>query len=65
MVARPVTAPRKEPRQERAKATVDAILSATARILVKEGYDRASTNRVAEAAGVSVGSLYAILATVY
>ncbi len=58
MTARPVTTPRKEPRQERAKVTVDAILSATARILVKEGYDRASTNRIAEAAGVSVGSLY-------
>jgi len=58
MTARPITTPRKEPRQERAKVTVDAILSATARILVKEGYDRASTNRIAEAAGVSVGSLY-------
>src|SRR5262249_13051879 len=28
------------------------------RVLVKEGYDRASTNRIAEAAGVSIGSLY-------
>ncbi len=58
MPPRPATEPRKEPRQERARATVDAILSATARILVKEGYDRASTNKIAEAAGVSVGSLY-------
>jgi AcrR family transcriptional regulator len=58
MAARPVTEPRKEPRQARARATVDAILAATARILVKEGYERASTNRIAEAAGVSVGSLY-------
>jgi AcrR family transcriptional regulator len=58
MAPRTVTSPRKEPRQERAKATVDAILLATARILVKDGYDRASTNRVADAAGVSVGSLY-------
>jgi AcrR family transcriptional regulator len=58
MPPRPLTAPRKEPRQERARATVDAILSATARILVKEGYDRASTNRIALEAGVSVGSLY-------
>ena len=58
MTARPATTPRKEPRQERAKATVDAILSATARLLVREGYDRASTNRIAEAAGVSIGSLY-------
>jgi AcrR family transcriptional regulator len=37
---------------------VDAILSATARILCGTGYDRASTNRIALAAGVSVGSLY-------
>src|SRR5215510_14243891 len=37
---------------------VDALLEATARVLVKEGYDRASTNRIAEAAGVSIGSLY-------
>jgi AcrR family transcriptional regulator len=58
MPPRPLTRPRKEPRQERARVTVDAILSATAHILVKEGYDRASTNRIALAAGVSVGSLY-------
>jgi AcrR family transcriptional regulator len=38
--------------------TVDALLEATARILVKEGYDRASTNKIAETAGVSIGSLY-------
>ncbi|HEY1584191.1 MAG TPA: TetR/AcrR family transcriptional regulator, partial [Polyangia bacterium] len=34
------------------------ILAATARVLVKEGFDRASTNRIAEQAGVSIGSLY-------
>jgi AcrR family transcriptional regulator len=38
--------------------TVDALLEATARILVREGFDKASTNRIAEVAGVSVGSLY-------
>ncbi|HEX4339541.1 MAG TPA: TetR/AcrR family transcriptional regulator [Polyangiaceae bacterium] len=38
--------------------TVDAILKATAHILVKEGYDRASTNKIAATAGVSIGSLY-------
>jgi AcrR family transcriptional regulator len=37
---------------------VDALIEATARILVREGFDRASTNRIAEVAGVSVGSLY-------
>lgn len=53
-----LTTARKKPAQERSKATVDAILDATARVLRKEGYDRASTNRIAEAAGVSIGSLY-------
>jgi AcrR family transcriptional regulator len=57
-LTRLVTTPRKEPRQARSQATVDAILTATARVLVKHGYDHASTNRIAEAAGVSVGSLY-------
>ena len=38
--------------------TVDALIEATARILVREGFDKASTNRIAEEAGVSVGSLY-------
>jgi AcrR family transcriptional regulator len=52
------TNPRKLPQQERARATIDALLGATARILKKEGFDKASTNRIAEAAGVSVGSLY-------
>ncbi len=58
MATRPRTNPRKSPTQNRSKVTVDAILGATARILKKEGYDRASTNKIAEAAGVSVGSLY-------
>ncbi len=52
------TSPRKSASQERSRSTVDALLVATARILVKEGYDRASTNRIAEVAGVSIGSLY-------
>lgn len=52
------TTPRKQPRQARSRATVDAILEATAQVLVKEGYEGTSTNRVAERAGVSVGSVY-------
>jgi len=51
-------APRKRPKQARSRATFDAILEAGARVLVQEGYDRASTNRIAEVAGVSIGSLY-------
>jgi AcrR family transcriptional regulator len=52
------TAPRKRPRQERSEATVDAILEAAARVFASEGYEAATTNRIAEAAGTSVGSLY-------
>lgn len=50
--------PRKEPSQDRSRATVDTIIDAAARILVKDGYDAFTTNRVAEKAGVSIGSLY-------
>lgn len=52
------TSPRKEPRQERARATVAAILQTAAHILEKEGPDALNTNRIAKDAGVSVGSLY-------
>jgi AcrR family transcriptional regulator len=58
MPRRPVTKPRKSASQERSRATVAALVEATARILVREGFDKASTNRIAEVAGVSVGSLY-------
>lgn len=49
---------RKEPRQARAQATVHAILEATVQVLDREGLEAATTTRVAEVAGVSVGSLY-------
>jgi AcrR family transcriptional regulator len=52
------TAPRKRPRQDRSEATVDAILEAAAREFASEGYEAATTNKIAEAAGTSVGSLY-------
>jgi AcrR family transcriptional regulator len=58
MARRPLTKPRKAASQERSRATVDALVEATARILVREGFDKASTNRIADVAGVSVGSLY-------
>jgi AcrR family transcriptional regulator len=50
--------PRKTPTQARAHATVEAILAATKKVLVSAGYEAASTNRIAEVAGVSIGSLY-------
>jgi AcrR family transcriptional regulator len=37
---------------------VESILIAAARVFVKHGYAKATTNRIAEAAGISVGSLY-------
>jgi AcrR family transcriptional regulator len=49
---------RRAPAQARSKATVEAILEAAARILRREGEDALTTNRIAEVAGVSVGSLY-------
>lgn len=58
MARSPLTEPRKHAAQKRSRATVDALIEATARILVTEGFEKASTNRIAETAGVSIGSLY-------
>ncbi len=58
MPRRPRTEPKKQAKQDRSRATVDAILTATSRILVQVGYDKTSTTRIAAKAGISVGSLY-------
>jgi AcrR family transcriptional regulator len=50
--------PRKPAKQQRSRVTIDAILEATARIVGQVGLDRATTNRIAELAGESIGSLY-------
>ncbi len=50
--------PRKLPRQRRSRETVGVILEAAAQIFERSGYHAATTNRIAERAGVSVGSLY-------
>lgn len=50
--------PRKAPRQGRSQATVDTILAAATRVLSRESLAGFNTNRVAEVAGVSVGSVY-------
>src|SRR3954469_21497877 len=50
--------PRKKPRQQRATVTVDTIFEATIQVLLAHGFDKASTIRIAERAGVSVGTLY-------
>ena len=49
---------RKIPLQNRSKATVSAVLEAGARLFLSIGYEKSSTNKIAELAGVSVGSLY-------
>ena len=49
---------RKQPRQARAQTTVHAILEATVQVLERGGPDAATTTRIAEVAGVSVGTLY-------
>lgn len=55
----PVTLkPRKMPIQARAAATVDAIFLATIQVLLAERRQRLTTTRVAQRAGVSVGTMY-------
>ena len=49
---------RKAPNQARSRATVEAIVHAGARVLADRGWAGFTTNRVAEVAGVSIGSLY-------
>lgn len=53
-----LNSPRKSPVQARSIATVEAILDASIQVLLREGIDRCTTTRVAERAGVSVGTLY-------
>jgi len=50
--------PRRFPKQARSEATVEAILEAAAQIFERYGYAAGTTNRIAERAGVSIGSLY-------
>lgn len=57
-MATPRLTPRKKPRQARSQALVEAALVATERVLAEEGFEAMTTNRVAEVAGISVGSLY-------
>jgi AcrR family transcriptional regulator len=52
------TSRRRQPKQRRALQTVDAVLDAVVRVLKREGFDAVTTNRIAEVAGVSIGSVY-------
>ena len=49
---------KKTPTQARSEATIDAILMAASKLLFETGYERTTTNKIAEVAGVSIGSLY-------
>src|ERR1700689_3550935 len=51
-------ATRRAPVQERAQVTVEAMLDATIKLLKREGASSITTNRIAETAGLSIGSLY-------
>jgi AcrR family transcriptional regulator len=50
--------PKKWPRQARSKASFDAMIEAAAQLLSAAPYDELTTNRIAERAGVSIGTLY-------
>lgn len=49
---------RKGPQQKRAKLTVDSIMSAALELIGRDGFHTLTTTRIAERAGVGVGSLY-------
>lgn len=49
---------RRQPKQGRARQTVEAVLDAVIRVLKREGFEAITTNRIAEVAGVSIGSVY-------
>ncbi len=50
--------PRKQPVQQRSRVTVESILTAAAQVFEEQGYAAGTTNRIAERAGVSIGTLY-------
>lgn len=50
--------PRKQPVQARSAATIEALHTAVIQVLIREGLSRCTTTRIAERAGMSVGSVY-------
>lgn len=63
MPTRTAKRPRRKAKQERSRETVRALLEAAARVLEQHGYAKATTNRIAAAAGASVGTLYEYFAS--
>jgi AcrR family transcriptional regulator len=57
-ISRDPLSPRKLPLQGRSEATVEAILQAATQVFERYGYAAGTTNRIAERAGVSIGSVY-------
>jgi AcrR family transcriptional regulator len=49
---------RRQPKQRRARVTVEAVLDSVAKVLKRDGVDAITTNHIAEVAGVSIGSIY-------
>ena len=58
MPPKPVKPARRRAKQQRARETIAVIREAAAQVLLREGYARATTNRIADVAGVSVGTIY-------
>jgi len=58
MPQNPNFTPKKWPKQARSRLSFDAMVDACARILRKEGYEGLTTNHIAKAAGVGIGTLY-------
>lgn len=56
--SKPPADQRRSPRQSRSRATWEAIVEAAVQILERRGPEGLNTNRIAERAGVSVGSVY-------
>src|SRR5215475_9605216 len=53
-----IVSQRRKPTQARARATIDMIFEATARIIERDGMAALNTNRIAERAGIGIGTLY-------
>jgi AcrR family transcriptional regulator len=56
--APPANLKRRRPQQQRARQTVEVILDAVSEVLKRDGTSGVTTNRIAEVAGVSIGSVY-------
>jgi AcrR family transcriptional regulator len=49
---------KKKGKQRRSRETIGTVLEAATQVLIDHGYERATTNRIAERSGFSVGTLY-------